>query len=185
MTERSGHCTSEQLQMLLDGQLSGGDKAQVAEHLQECARCMASYRSLEQIDRTLRDLPVALASEGFTDKVMEKVLPSGHLSLGFRIVENLAYLFAVLIVTGIITVVFLATGVIDSGKVSESKGIVSTYASATGTWLAEAVHGGTVWLQRYLPTRNGANILLSGIGILAALAVLDRFLHRRFAHRTR
>lgn len=185
MMERSGHCTSEQLHMLLDGRVQNGAREELTSHLRECTRCMASYRSLEQMDRSLRNLPIASASEGFTNKVMEKVLPSGHLSLAFRIVENLAYLFAVFIVTGIIAVVFVATGVIDSSQVSESQGMFSTYANATGTWLGEAVHGCTVWLERYFPAKNGTNIMLSGIGVLAALALLDRFLHHRFIHRTR
>lgn len=185
MTERLLHCTSEQLQMLLDGRVPDGEREELTGHLRECARCTASYRTLERMDRSLRDLPIASPSEGFTGTVMEKILPSGRLSLAFRIVENLAYLFAALIVTGIIAAVFIATGVIDSGQVSESQGVVSAYANSAGTWLTEAVHGGNVWLERYLPTRNGAAITVFGIGILAALAVLDRFLHRRFVHRTR
>ncbi len=185
MTGRSVHCTGEQLHMLLDGRVSDAERENLTAHLRECARCTASYHSLEQMDRGLRALPVEAASAALTDKVMEKVLPPGHLSLAFRIVENLAYLFAVLIVTGIVVVVFIATGVIDSGQVSEGQGVVSAYASATGAWLSEALRGGTVWLERYLPTRSGGNIMLFGIGILGALAVLDRFLRRRFVHRTR
>ncbi len=185
MTGRTIHCTTEQLYMLLDGRVSAAEKQEISRHLQECSSCSSTYRSMEQLDRGLRDLPVSATTSGFTDKVMQKVMPSGHLSLAFRMVENLAYLFAVLIVTGIIAAVFIVTGVIDSGQVSEGQGVVSAYASATGTWLSEAVHGGTVWLERYLPARSGINIMLFGIGILAGLALLDRVFHHRFAQRTR
>jgi anti-sigma factor RsiW len=185
MTGRSIHCTSEQLHTLQDGRLAGVERAEVTGHLEECARCRRAYRNIQQLDRSLRELPIAAAGAGFTDKVMEKVLPSGHLSLAFRIVENLAYMFAVLIVTGIITVVFIATGVIDSSRVSEGQGIVSTYSSAAGTWLGEVLHGAALWLERYLPAKAGVNIMIFGIGVLAGLGLLDRFLHRRFAHRTR
>jgi hypothetical protein len=143
------------------------------------------YRAIGHLDQGLRALPVAATSAGFTKNLMDKALPAGHLSLGFRIVENLAYLFAVLIVTGIITAVFLATGVIDSGQVSEGQGVVSTYAEATSNWMAEVIRGGTTWLERYFPAKGGVNIMAFGIAILAALALLDRLLHRRFAHRTR
>ena len=185
MTGQSKHCTSEQLHLLLDGQVEDAERKTIAGHLQECPQCMAAYRGMEHLDRGLRALPVATASAGFTENLMDKVLPAGRLSLTFRIVENLAYLFAILIVTGIITVVFLATGVIDSGQVSEGQGIVSTYADATSSWMAEAVRGGTAWLERYFPAKGGVNIMLFGIAILAVLALLDRVLHRRFAHRTR
>jgi anti-sigma factor RsiW len=185
MMGRSIHCTSEQLHTLQDGRLSDVERTNVTEHLEECPRCKSAYRNIQQLDRGLRELPIAAAGAGFTDKVMEKVLPSGHLSLAFRIVENLAYLFAILIVTGIIAAVFIATGVIDSGRVSEGQGIVSAYSSAAGTWLGEVIHGATLWLERYLPARAGINIMIFGVGILAGLGLLDRFLHRRFAHRTR
>jgi anti-sigma factor RsiW len=185
MTGRSMHCTSEQLQMLLDGRLAGGEREVVLTHLQECARCMAASRGLEQLDRGLRQLPVSAAGVEFTEKVMEAITPSGRLSFAFRLVENLAYVFALLIVTGIIAVVFVATGVIDSGQVSDGQGLVNTYVGATSDWLAGALHGGTAWLERYLPTRGGANIMLFGIGVLAGLALLDRLLHRRFVQRAR
>jgi hypothetical protein len=116
---------------------------------------------------------------------MDEVLPSGHLSLAFRIVENLAYLFAAFIVTGIIAVVFVATGVIDGGQVSEGQGLMSTYAGAVSDWLGSVLRGGTAWLERYMPARGGANIILFGIGVLGGLALLDRLLNRRSVHRVR
>jgi anti-sigma factor RsiW len=185
MTARSVHCTSEELHTLLDGRLSDADRAELAGHLQECTRCMAAYRGIQHLDRGLRALPVVATSAEFTGNVMEKVLPSGNLSLAFRIVENLAYLFAVVIVTGIITVVFIATGVIDSGQVSEGQGAVNAYTSAAGTWLSQALLGVAQWLERYLPAKTAVNIMLVGIGVLAGLGLLDRLLYRRFAHRTR
>jgi anti-sigma factor RsiW len=185
MTGRSMHCTSEQIQMLLDGRLAGEEHEVVLKHLQECARCMAASRGFEQLDRGMHQLPVSPAGVGFTEKVMESITPSGRLSLAFRIVENLAYMFAALIVTGIIAVVFVATGVIDSGQVSDGQGLLNTYAGATSDWLAGALHGGTAWLERYLPAKGGANIMLFGIGVLAALALLDHLLHRRFVQRAR
>lgn len=185
MTERTMHRTSEQLQMLLDGRVTEAERKETSRHLQECSRCMAAYHRMEQLHQGLQKLPVATTGAAFTSGVMEKILPSARLSLAFRIVENLAYLFAVLIVTGIVAVVFVATGVIDSAQVSEGQGLMSAYASATGTWFSEALRGGAVWLERYLPVRSGANIMLAGAGILAALALLDRVVQRKLAHRMR
>lgn len=185
MTESPVHCTNEQLQTLLDGRLAAGEQERIQSHIRQCASCAAGYNRLERLDHGLRRLPLAEASGELTGRVMQGILPPGHLSLAFRIVENLAYLFAVLIVTGIMAVVFVFTGVIDSGQVSEGESIVSTYVGGASDWLAQALHGGTAWLERYLPSAAGKNTLVFGIGVLAGLVLLDRLLHRRFVHRAR
>ncbi len=179
------HVTNEQLQMTLDGRLSEAERGEILRHVQQCAVCTAAYRGLRQLDEGLRELPVTATSAGFTRKLMGEILPSGHLSLAFRIVENLAYLFAALFVLGIIAVVFIATGVVDTAQVSQSEGVVSSYVTATGDWLGQTMQTGTAWLQRYLPGQGGSNIILFGIAVLGGLALLDRLLHRRFAQRTR
>ena len=185
MTEGPVHCTNEQLQTLLDGRLAAGEKERVQSHLRQCAPCAAGYTRLERLDAGLRRLPLAEAGAELTGRVMQGVMPPGHLSLAFRIVENLAYLFAALIVTGIMAVVFIVAGVIDSGQVTEGQGLVSTYAGAVSDWLVQAMHGGTVWLERYLPSTAGKNTLVFGIAVLVGLGLLDRLLHRRFVHRAR
>ncbi len=132
------------------------------------------------------DCPLAEASGEFTGRVMQGILPSGHLSLAFRIVENLAYLFAVLIVTGIMAVVFVFTGVIDSGQVSEGEGIVSTYVGARERLAGRrhCMEARPGWSGTCRP-KAGKNIMVFGIGVLAGLALLDRLLHRRFVQRAR
>jgi anti-sigma factor RsiW len=186
MTGKSLHCTSADLQLLMDGRISGAEREKVHAHLQECVRCRMAYQSMAQLDRGLRKMPVAAASNAFTEKVMEKVVPSSHLPFAFRIVENLAYVFAALIVTGLVTTLFIATGVIDSGQVTEGQGKLSAYSSAAGSWLAQVIHGGTGWLERYFPLKAGTpHVLLVGVGILAGFALLDRLLSRLFAQRTR
>jgi hypothetical protein len=185
MTEPSKHCGDEQLQMLLDGTLKGKEEEDVLLHLQSCSRCTAVFEGFEQTDRGLRRLPLSSTSREFTRRVMDEVMPSGHLSLAFRIVENLAYLFAALFVTGIIAVVFIATGVIETSQVNEGRDIFGTYTGAMSDWLANALHGGASWLERYLPSKGGTSILLFGAVVLAALALLDRLLTHKFADRTR
>lgn len=183
MKEGPGHCTSEQLQMLLDERVADSDRQEILAHLRGCGACTARFESLRKLDGGLRRLPMESAGSELTGKVMAGIIPGGRLPIAFRLVEHLAYIFAVLIVTGIILAVFIATGVIDSGQVSEGQTVASTYFSATGDWLMEGLRNASVWLQHYLPAKGATNIVMSLIVVLGALALLDRFLHRRFQHR--
>jgi anti-sigma factor RsiW len=185
MKEPSMHCGDEQLQMLLDGRLPGREKEETLRHLQVCSRCAAVFKGMERMDRGLRQMPVSSVSREFTSKVMDEIAPSTHLSLAFRIVENMAYLFAALVVLGMIAVVFVATGVIDSGQVSEGQDLVGAYTGAVSDWLVSAIRGATMWLAPYLPAKGGTSVMLFGIGVLGGLALLDRVLNHKFADRIR
>ena len=108
------HCSSAQLQSYVDRRLHEDEEKLVSDHLQICVQCTRAYEALAQIDTSLRKLPRESLSSGFTRAVMARLHLAPKSSLLFRLLENVAYLFGLLLVLGTMALVFILTGTVDT-----------------------------------------------------------------------
>ncbi len=64
----------DQLSMLIDGELSAKETAEVKEHLATCASCREVYEELQFIHETMTDMPLLELPDGFEAELHEKLL---------------------------------------------------------------------------------------------------------------
>lgn len=179
------HVTNEMLQMLLDGTLSPEHAAAVEAHLSSCASCANAYDDLRQLHRVMKRLPVEHAGGEFTRDILVRLNIIPRTSLLFRIVENLAYVFGLMIVLGVMLAVFTFTGVVGSDQIEPTQTVLRGAGDAVAQAVGNAVGGLTAWLQAYLPFVFGSGslkIAVMGTLIAGMLALVDRFLKKRILH---
>jgi len=186
MNNSSGHSTSEELYALIDRQLDATDHARVTEHLLECARCRSLYESLVAFDAAYKRMPLERVSDSFTEKVTRALGLSPSSGLLSHILQNGAYVLALLIVLGVMTAVFALTGVIPSSQPGPAgkpgPEILTQLGDALSGAALELVH----WLGEYFPFGRGAlSVSVAVACVLGALALIDRGLGKRIVHRMR
>lgn len=187
MNEMNVHITADRLQAFLDRSLVGTEAEMVQRHIDECPRCAARYRSYERFDRSLRKLPVERVNDGFTREVMGKLHLAPPSPFGFRILENLAYVFGLLIVLGVMTAVFLWTGVIDTAPLTQTEGAADSFMADAGVRFTAAFESLTRWLTEFFPFAFSKSALgISGFLLIALflLLIVDRLVGRRYVQRT-
>jgi hypothetical protein len=117
---------------------------------------------------------------------MKRIPLKAETPLAFRMLERLAYVFALFVVLAVLGAVFVMTGVIGWGDVEsggtffqeifdESSGAMNAVLSTFGSWIAQ-----------YLPFAFGAGTLgITGaiVAVVILLAVLDGILGRKLMNR--
>lgn len=186
MTEQ--HISAEDLQAYLDRTPGDERNHTIHSHLRGCSRCRHALESLRRVDRELRRMPLERAGAAFTASVMHSLGLAGSPKKKFALVENLAYVSALMIVLGVLLGVFLWTGVIKTADLTEGQSVVQDLLGAGTTMVAGAVGVLQRWLLEFFPFAfgNGAfGILLAVVGVTLLLALIDRVAGRYLAHRTR
>ena len=82
-----GHLAEERIQALLDDRLPEGERADVWEHLDGCARCRAEVEGWQNVFARLDEVPELEPSPGFAQGVLD-ALP-GRKSLAARVLDRL------------------------------------------------------------------------------------------------
>lgn len=178
----SEHLTNEQLQSFVDGMLPPNEAASVTVHLRICSRCRNAAAALQRLDTTLRNLPIANLGGDFTRNVLTRLDIVPKSPMLFQVVENLAYVFGMMIVLGVMLAVFVLTGVVDSSQVSNTQTLLNNASDEVAEQTAHFVASFASALQSYLPFIFGngnLKIAIMGTITVGMLVVLDRFLKRR------
>jgi hypothetical protein len=100
----------------------------------------------------------------------------------FRFVENLAYLFGLMIVLGVMLAAFIFSGVISMERVLETPSTVGSITGAIGGALHMYGSSLAQALQRYLPFvfgRGSLQVVIMVMLALGMLAVVDKLVKRR------
>ena len=180
------HCSSEQVQAYVDGRLPRDEESSVGTHLRDCPECSRAYKAIRQINGFLKRLPLENASTDLARSIMEKLSLSTGSSLAFRLVENVAYFFGLLLVLGVMAAVFIFTGVLDTEQISQTQGVISKVWLNIGAGGLFVVGDLTDSLQRFFPfifrTGNVSITFFGGLVVLV-LAVVDWFVRRRSVRR--
>jgi anti-sigma factor RsiW len=180
------HCSSAQLQSYLDGRLRKDEEKLVTVHLQGCEQCKRAYEVVARIDAWLKRMPRESVSSGFTQSLMAKLHLAPKSSLLFRLLENVAYLFGLVIVLGTMVVVFILTGTVDTEQVSQTQGAVSEALSRIGDGVSVTLGAVTGWMHQLFPfafAKGSMGITMFGMLVVLALAAVDWLVRRRYVHR--
>jgi anti-sigma factor RsiW len=186
MTEQ--HISAEDLQAYVDRTLGDERSQAILSHLRGCPRCRQSMESMRRMDAALRLMPIEQAGAAFTASVMHSLGLAGSPKKKVALVENLAYVFALMIVLGVMLSVFLWTGVIKTADLTQGQSTIQEYVGAGTTMVAGAVGVLQRWLLEFFPFAfgNGAfRIFLAVLGVTLLLALVDRVAGRYVAQRTR
>jgi anti-sigma factor RsiW len=187
MNKIPGHCTSEQIQRLIDNRLDIAESAAAKEHMDDCATCRQSFDDLLLVDGSLKKMPLENTRPDFTRALMAKLIRKAKPSWAFVLLENAASVLGLLVVLGIMLAVFVWTGIVDSTHVSQSQSVANGILSETWRSVATGLHSSTSWLMSYLSLGQGTGvfgILMFVLVIVGVLAGVDRLVGRRFVHKT-
>jgi hypothetical protein len=179
----SQHITNEYLQLLLDGVLIPYERVGAEHHLQSCKQCRQAYQRLAWLDTSLKILPVEKTNADFASVVLAKLNIAPRTSFLFRIVENLAYAFGLVVVLGLMLTAFLVTGVVNKKQVMETQSTFTNFERTIGQQVDSFAGGLTAFMQTYLPFIFGSGTLkiaLMSTLAIGTLALVDKFLKRRY-----
>ena len=177
------HCSINEIQDHLDGTLAPDSRKEVEGHLQACPRCQNTRDSMGELGRALRSLPRERVDERFTRTVMNKLTSGQTDSLSFRILEKLAYVFALFFVLALLTAAFIVSGAVDVQRVSEEQTRIQELLTGSASQAGEMIALFSRVLAEYVPFAFGAGSLgMTGtiVAVVMLLALVDRFLVRRF-----
>ena len=180
------HCSSGELNGYLDKRLPGPEMDAVKQHLLVCPQCMSALESFERLDASLRRVPNARMSDGFTESVLSRLHLASKSPLAFRLLEKVAYLFGLFIVLAIMLTAFVVTGAVEISTVAQTQGVLQKSVAAMGESVDEGVKMFTTTLKTYFPFAFGkgaVSIAVFGSLILGLLGLVDRVVVRRFVHR--
>jgi len=188
MMANEPHCTTEQINALIDRTLSGNEKETVENHIAECAGCSQALSMIRRIDLSVKSLPIERVRGDFTREVLAVLHLAPKSPLLFRLLEKGAYLFGLFIVLGVMLTVFVASGLVDSREVSRGEIIFRQVMSDAGGMMSSVMAGLSGLLAQYLPfmfDKGNISIVAAVIVVLGVLALADKVLGRRFVHRAR
>ncbi|MEO8168363.1 MAG: zf-HC2 domain-containing protein, partial [bacterium] len=172
------HLTGEQLHLFVDGMLPANEAVAAAAHLRSCSRCRHALEGLQHLATALRNLPASNLGSEFTRNVLRRldIIPKSPVL--FRVVENFAYVFGMMLVLGVMLAVFVLTGAVDSSQVSNTQTWANKAGGAVGEYTLHFASGLSAVLQSYLPFIFGngnLKIAIMGLAAIGLLAVIDRF----------
>ena len=182
MNTRALHCTSEQLNLLLDAGLAPAEEKDIRDHLSICSQCSRAFESLSRVDSALRDLPLITTGVGFTRSVMDRILAGPKSSFAFRVLERMSYVFGLMIVLGIMIAAFVLSGAFDQAEIEQTQGVASEVMGKAADTVANSIGVFTAWLVRYLPFAFGKGsmgVAFFAVAIVMMLAAVDRFVGRK------
>jgi len=172
------HLTQEQIFAFLDSQLDDALEHRFNAHLAECARCRNEVALQRSLARTVSELPLEETSTRFTGRVMSRVLQSQKRSFSEKILQNLGYAFAMMMVLGVLGYLLSNSSSLFSGsgesQPSEFVTAWKTFSANASQFLTQSTSqmSNTVTQQTATPL---AKILTITFLVLIGLVAIDRF----------
>lgn len=182
MKSRKLHFTSEQFNLLLDGELTGAEEKSIRDHFSVCTDCRLAFENLARIDIVLKGLPVAETRPDFTRSLMDRILVVPKSPFLFRLLEKMSYVFGLLIVLGIMIAAFILSGVFEAPQIEQTKSVATGIVDKAGESLATSVGAFTTWLVQYIPFAFGKgsmSMAFFAVAIVIMLAAVDRLVGRK------
>lgn len=177
------HPTDEQIQEYIDARHA---VPEVKEHMESCSRCRQVLRVMARVEHGLKTLPPERTREQFTESILARLRPGSSSPLLFRLLGSVASLVGLFIVLAVMLGVFLFTGVIEMGQVTEGGTKAQQIFQEAGGVVSAQVGALTALLKEYLPFAFGSGsigITRVVLLVVSALAVADRVFGRRYIAR--
>jgi anti-sigma factor RsiW len=172
------HLTNKRIQEYVDHIPGSTDTGDVEAHLRDCERCVRAVAAFRRLETDLRRVPLELASEGFTNRVMDAIRRGRRFGLVREVLLNSVPLGIALLVTAILVGFFagsennqsLATGgnpqVIESFN-QKIGGAISSGSAVMLEWISKVVG-----LSATVPLiRDAAGLIL----LFLAVKLFDEF----------
>jgi len=188
MDSEGRHCTMEQLQARIDGQLGRQEEQDLEAHLAECARCRDALEGWLRFDRVMRRLPLVRAGTAFTYAVMARIRAGEKPSVLDRSLSFIPYFLGLTIVLGIMGGIFWWAGVFERVEISEGEGQVTEYLAPVLGRVSEGAQALSGWFAGGVVSAFSDAVLhiaLPAGFTVIAIAVLDRVIRRRLLGRIR
>jgi anti-sigma factor RsiW len=187
MNQSASHLSTDDLLSCLDGRLPEGQAEAVRGHLASCERCRRALASMRELDALARSAPPERAGDALVRSIMVRVGITPRQSAFVRAVGALPYVFAMLVVGGVIVAVFAWTGAFTSTQVTAVPGAAADAYAAAESGLTAAAGSIAGLVSRVLPAPSGSGLRLwIGLGlVLMAVAALDRIFASRVLQRPR
>ena len=177
------HPTDQQLQEYMDARHAVPG---VREHLQSCPHCRQVLRVMARVEHGLKTLPPERTGEQFTESILARLQPGSSSPLLFRLLGSIASLVGLFLVLAVMLGVFLFTGVIEMGPVTEGGTKAQQVFQEAGGVVSAQVGAFTALLKEYLPFAFGTGsigITLVVLLVVSALAIADRVFGKRYIAR--
>ncbi len=173
------HPTFIQLQEYLDTGQTGLSNSDISMHLRSCKECGERVASLREMDKAIRNAGRERVSAQFTQRVMKQLGIEYPASFAWYFFRNLAPLFALSVIVGIIFIVFQLSGTFQNPHVQQSvSSAQSLYGKTSGT-LSEYLERFNEGVQKYFSfafAKNTYGLTLFMVLFIGAVALLDRYL---------
>jgi anti-sigma factor RsiW len=178
------HLTQRQVLDFIDGNLDEATERRVHTHLGGCDRCGREVAFQRSVLQTARVLPTIPVSRHFTQSVMKRALRKSGETFGYKVLQNLGHVFAMIAVLAVIVyMISLPSTTTGSTQPSQTSELLQAWKSITAqvtgllTQQSERFREGVASRT----TGSRAEIAVMTLAVLLLLAALDRFVLRRLA----
>ena len=145
-------------------------------HLGECNECSDRFRRFQSLDATLRTLPVEKPSSHFATDVMQRLRIGEPVSLGWALMKNLAPIFALSLIIGVVFFALKTSGALGDTQHGEFVRSSQEWNAEISRNLSVGVGAYTAWVNKYLSFGgNSVGLALFVAIFFGAVALLDKF----------
>ena len=174
------HLTMAQILQFIDSTADYATQAQCTNHLAVCERCREEVEMQKRFSKIARENPYSLSTR-FTERVMSRVAPQAGLTWTTRILNNVANVFAMMIVLGVLGYAISST---SNFKLESSPEFSTLTKSFTDSYsklkqsVQQQTNEWTVKAQPASSNRSQRFVIFAFLALLA-LGVVDRFVLRQ------
>ncbi|MBI5020288.1 MAG: zf-HC2 domain-containing protein [Ignavibacteriales bacterium] len=180
------HIISEIIQEYLDGVLNTEMKDNIKMHLDECSICRDNLNSFQVVDSALHQMRVENTKPQFTHDVIKRLGIKESPSIIWSIFKNLAPLFGLIIIVGIIYGVLKFTDKLDGSGVGDSITATQSVFNTASSGVSNGISTFTQWMKNIFPflyTKSSYSLAAFLIVFFIIVALLDKFIFMPIARR--
>jgi anti-sigma factor RsiW len=179
------HLSKDDLQNFVDNACDENSRYRIASHLQICDECKSRIEGMVKLGNIIRSIPLDRTSDSFTARVMRKIPSTKAASFIWLFFKNLAPVFGLIVVVGIVYIALTISGIIGGLPTEQTNGMLSVVYEQVNSQVSTATSAFIDWLKRAFPflyTKGGLSVIAMLI-ILAVAAILDKYLFIPFFRR--
>ena len=177
------HLTRNQILATADKTLSEAEEERLKLHLNECARCRNEVAFQRAISAVAREVLQTKTSVRFTDRVMSRVLQTAtNSSISYRILQNLGYVFAMMLVVGVLGYVLMNPSRFLGSQTSTQPSELAKSWDAVSSQMSQFFQRSTSQFDQALVQKTDTpswKIILMALSILGVYGVLYRFVFQK------
>src|SRR5437867_6745105 len=149
------------------------------EHLRICAECRSRLISYQNLDKLLHKISPDPVSPNFVERVMKKIDMRSPPSLSWMILKNLAPLFALTLIIGIVFFALQLSGSLEGSQVQTTGSASRSMYDPIGGGISGGVSALNGWIAKYFSfplAKDKYGLAAFLIAFFLIVALLDRYL---------